>query len=132
MQGVNSRADMWLMSRMSYFKPEHMPYISEKVRQLDEHQMNVLMTVNFTDPTTILLLSICVPFIGINGVDRLVLGDIAIGVGKLLTLGGCGIWWIIDIFFVMDRARELNYQTLLRTLGYTGYTENTGHTGYMQ
>eukprot|EP01137_Pigoraptor_chileana_P017392 Opistho-2@75397 len=44
-------------------------------------------------PST-LLLSL---FLGILGVDRFVLGHIATGVGKLITLGGVGVWWIVDI-----------------------------------
>jgi len=120
----NNRADMWLMTKANWFKPEHMTYISEQVKRLDDHQLNVLMSANLKDPTMILLLSILVPLIGIHGVDRFVLGDIGMGVGKLLTFGGCGIWWIIDIFMVSDRAKEINYQLVAQMLGYTSsYTQ---------
>lgn len=44
-----------------------------------------------------LLLSI---FLGYLGVDRFYLGHIGLGVAKLVTGGGCGIWWLIDIILI--------------------------------
>ena len=47
--------------------------------------------------TTALLLSI---FFGELGIDRFYLGKIGTGLLKLITLGGGGIWWIIDIIII--------------------------------
>jgi TM2 domain-containing membrane protein YozV len=44
-----------------------------------------------------LLLSILV---GSLGVDRFYLGYIGLGVLKLITFGGCGIWWLIDLILI--------------------------------
>uniref|UniRef100_A0A914E5J7 Secreted protein n=2 Tax=Acrobeloides nanus TaxID=290746 RepID=A0A914E5J7_9BILA len=48
---------------------------------------------------TTLLYSI---FLGIFAVDRFSLGYSAIAVGKLMTLGGLGVWWIIDIILLIN------------------------------
>ncbi len=45
-----------------------------------------------------LILSI---LLGGLGIDRFYLGYIGLGVLKLLTGGGCGIWWLIDIIMLV-------------------------------
>ena len=52
--------------------------------------------------TTALLLSF---FLGGLGVDRFYLGYTGLGVAKLLTLGGFGVWALID--FIMIAMRKV-------------------------
>ncbi len=44
--------------------------------------------------TTALILSV---LLGSLGVDRFYLGQAGLGIGKLLTFGGLGVWWLIDV-----------------------------------
>ena len=59
-----------------------------------------------------LLLSI---FLGVLGVDRFYLGHIGLGIAKLLTGGGCGIWYIVDIILIATGSlRDANGNELLK------------------
>lgn len=52
---------------------------------------------------TALLLSF---FVGFLGVDRFYLGQTGLGIAKLLTGGGCGVWALID--FILIAMRNVN------------------------
>jgi TM2 domain-containing membrane protein YozV len=55
-------------------------------------------TVTLSRWTILLLLSL---FFGAFGADRFYVGKIGTGVLKLLTLGGCGIWSLIDLILLL-------------------------------
>ncbi len=59
-----------------------------------------------------LLLSL---FLGYFGVDRFYLGHIGLGIVKLLTGGGCGIWWLVDfILIAVGQIKDSNGLPLRR------------------
>lgn len=57
-----------------------------------------------------LLLSI---FLGSLGIDRFYLGYTGLGILKLLTCGGVGVWWLIDLILIaMGKMTDKNGQPL--------------------
>ena len=55
---------------------------------------------------TAILLSI---FTGGLGIDRFYLGQVGLGLGKLFTLGGCGIWALVDLILHLAGASHDRY-----------------------
>ncbi len=108
-----SKVDMYIMSNAKFFESHQMPFIREKLLALDESKWSELQFIQYHDPTTLLIVSILA---GSLGIDRFMLGDTGLGVGKLLTCGGFGIWAIVDIFMIMGAAREKNFAKLSRVL----------------
>ncbi len=50
--------------------------------------------------TTTLIVSI---FVGWLGVDRFMMGQTGLGILKLLTAGGFGLWWLVDIILIATK-----------------------------
>lgn len=77
---------------------------------MSEDKQAALAMAGFKDPTISLIISLLG---GAFGVDRFYIGDTGLGIAKLLTCGGLGIWSIIDWFLIMGAVREKNFQKLL-------------------
>jgi hypothetical protein len=55
-------------------------------------------------------------FVGWFGIDRFYLGYTALGILKLITLGGCGIWYLVDLILIaMGKLDDSQGRPLRRT-----------------
>lgn len=105
----SQKVDMYLMTNAKYFQGQHLNYIRERLSLIDDSKWGMIQTVELKDPTTILIVSILA---GGLGIDRFLIGDTGLGVAKLLTCGGLGIWSIIDWFLISDLTRQKNMEKL--------------------
>ena len=103
------KVDMFIMTNGDKLPEQQVPFVREKLLAMDDSKWSALSSVQFKNPTTALLLSI---FLGCYGVDRFYIGCTGMGVGKLLTCGGVGIWTIIDWFLISNATKEQNYSKL--------------------
>ena len=108
-----NKVDMYLMANARYFLPQHINYLRERLLQLDDSRWIMLNTADIHDPANVLLVSI---FGGKLGIDRFMIGDVGLGVAKLLTCGGFLIWWLVDLFLIQDATRERNMEKVQRFL----------------
>lgn len=105
-----TKIDMYIINNQKYLPAEKLVYFKDKLRTMDDEKFSLLSTIEMKDPTTLLLVSI---FLGTLGVDRFMLGDIGMGILKLLTCGCCGILTIIDWFTIQKKTRDLNFNNLM-------------------
>ncbi|ADK95555.1 TM2 domain protein [Prevotella melaninogenica ATCC 25845] len=99
-----------LMMLSSKIPAGSIPSVRTRLENTDISESEILaLQSQMKDPLLSILLSI---FIGTLGVDRFYIGDVGLGIGKLLTGGGCGIWWLIDIFLIVDATKQKNLELL--------------------
>lgn len=102
-----NKIDMFIASMGSKFPSEKLMLMRNQLEKVDDSKLMVIQSIEYKDPTTLLIVSI---LIGGLGIDRFMLGQTGMGIGKLLTCGGVGIWSIIDWFSIKKATKELNYQ----------------------
>lgn len=105
------KIDQFIVMNNKFFPTDKISTIREKLERVPENKYSVIQSLDYKDPTTLLIISI---FLGYLGVDRFMLGQIGLGVVKLLTLGGCGIWSIVDWCMVTKMTKEYNYNELMK------------------
>lgn len=109
----SQKVDLFIMTNSKFFESYQVPHIRQKLLNADESKWDIIQTLQFKDPTTCLIISLLG---GALGIDRFYIGDTGLGVAKLITCGGLGIWTIIDLFLIMGAAREKNISKLQQVL----------------
>lgn len=109
-----NQADQLLMIYGNKLPAASFPVVKQRLLTMDYNMANMLFA-QMKDPTISIILSVLV---GGYGIDRLYIGDVGLGILKLLTCGGCCIWWFIDLFLIMDKTREKNLEKILGNMGY--------------
>lgn len=107
------KVDMYIMSNKDFFPSDKIMLLREKLLATDEAKFIAVSAFSMKNPTTFLILSI---LLGVIGIDRFMLGDIGMGILKLLTWGLCLILWIVDICTIMNKVRERNYNDVMLLL----------------
>lgn len=104
---IAEKVNMYLAANAKYFPEEKIPFLRDKLMTVTEEKLNMITYMQLKNPTVSLLLSI---FLGELGIDRFMVDDIGLGILKLLTGGVCGIMWLVDLFLIMGRTRDKNFE----------------------
>lgn len=76
----------------------------------EEKRIEFVSKYNNRAHNPLVLFGINVFYLGMLGVDRFVLGQTLLGILKLITLGGLGIWILIDCFLIGSATRRKNIE----------------------
>ena len=109
----SQKVDMYLMNYSKYVEGHQLKMLKEMLQNADDSRYMMLQSISLKDPTMMLIVSLLA---GTLGIDRFLVGDVGMGVAKLLTCGGLGIWAIVDLFLIMGRTRERNFEMITMAL----------------
>jgi TM2 domain-containing membrane protein YozV len=104
-----NKVDMFIMANGKFFASENIPQLRSRLLDLDNSKWGMIQSIDLKNPTTVLIVSLLVGYLGI---DRFMIGDTGLGIGKLLTCGGFGIWAIVDWFLIMDATKSKNMNSV--------------------
>lgn len=105
MSYVEQEKQNFLEEKSKYFPKEKLQAVSEIINGADDDIFEIIYNMKLKKPSTAVLL-------GFLCLDRFMFKQGVLGVIKLLTYGGLGIWWLIDIFTASKRAKEYNFSIL--------------------
>jgi hypothetical protein len=108
-----NKVEQLLLMHATKLQPESINLVRNKLLEMEDATTAQIIFSQLKDPTIALVLSIVV---GAYGVDRFYIGDIGMGIGKVLTCGGALIWYLIDIFMIQDATRRKNFETVMMQL----------------
>ena len=108
-----NQVDQLMVTLASKVPSENLNQIRQHLEHAQDFNGAQVAIAQMKDPIIVLVISL---FVGYLGIDRFYLGDTGMGIGKLLTAGGCGIWTIIDWFLIMGAAKQKNMELLFNTV----------------
>jgi TM2 domain-containing membrane protein YozV len=107
------KVDAFIMANNKFFKDFQLMSLRTALEGADDSKWPLLQTLQFKDPTIALIISLIG---GSLGIDRFFIGDVGLGVFKLITCGGVGIWTIVDWFLIMGATRDKNIEKVQRII----------------
>lgn len=106
----NAKVDAFMINAGKYFTSESLPVIRQKLIDGGDDKLLMVSGTEFKSPMAAFWLNF---FLGNLGVDYFYLGKSGLGVAKLLTCGGIGIWTLINLFTIIGTTKKCNVEKIL-------------------
>lgn len=104
-----SKIDWFVTNNGNKLKQDKLNLVVEKMKTMGDDKFALLQSTSLTSPVLVWVVSF---FFGYLGIDRFIVGSVGAGVAKLLTCGGFGLWWLIDLFIIAGKAKENNFKKI--------------------
>ena len=111
----NNKIDLYIGTMNEYFSPSHIPLIRSGLEKVDDEKLIIFQTINYKSPIVAIVLSL---FFGFLGIDRFYIGNVLLGILKLVTFGGLGIWTVLDWFLIMGATKKSNLNKFMDKIIY--------------
>ena len=107
------QVDLYIQNNQKNLPPERIEELRAMLLAAPDDKFQVVSAVQLKDTTTMLIIAI---LLGGWGLDRFMLGDVGLGVAKLLTAGGCLVWTVIDAISAQKRTQDFNFNNITAAL----------------
>ena len=104
-----SKIDWFVANNAGKLKDDKMVYVKGRLETMSDDKFALIQSTSLMSPTLVWVVSF---FFGYLGIDRFMIGSVGAGVAKLLTFGGFGLWWLIDLFIIAGKTKERNFNKL--------------------
>ncbi|TDQ57437.1 TM2 domain-containing protein [Mesocricetibacter intestinalis] len=110
---VKQFAESYVLANSGNFPNDKIFLLKEKLSSLPEDRQNSIQAVGLKNPIVTLMLSL---FLGTLSIDRFYLGDIGLGILKIVSVlcFGVGLIWVfLDIYFCYKKTKEINFNKIM-------------------
>lgn len=119
---MSTFSDTFITANAGNLPVESLPMLRERLATLNDQQATYVLSTELKSPVVALVLSI---FLGYLGVDRFYIGQIGLGVAKLLlSWATFGIWPLIDFFLIMNATKRVNLEKLNQALAAASFIQS--------
>ena len=113
--------DRFLVLNQDDLPDDKIPMLREKMLHCSLRKLKAIQNMICRKVPNMQFISV---MLGWSGVDRMLLGDVGIGLFKLFTLGGFGMIMFYDWITVGARTRKYNYIKVMSVLDYDDYADD--------
>ena len=107
------KVNNYMMTAGNKLPEECVAVVREKLLAMDDNKFLTVQSMQMKDPMVAFWLAL---FLGVVGAEYFYLGKPGLGIVKLITCGGVGVWCLINWFTIMNRTKRENYNKLLTLL----------------